>query len=276
MIKASRLISLYLGHPCWHTALMYCLVAIPTSAQEIVGGGQSDVAWAENVAFDIRMGKQYVNAYCSRCHGRDGKGARGPDLTTGNFRHGKTDEELLQVIQEGIPGTDMEGRGKYDDIQLPMIAYLRAAALKPSEHKPPTGDVARGYELFKQNQCGSCHWTGSHGGRQGPDLSRLTAPPNYVRNSMLAPDAQIDLEYQQVKLQLEDEQILSGRRLHENSYFLLVMDAQENLHTIDKRRVQEIKRPHQSLMPSFKEKLSSEDVEDITTYIYSLQLEPPK
>lgn len=258
----------------WLMPLIVVIFPLGGLSQDSVATHSTDKEAASKADFDIRIGKRYVNAFCSRCHGRDGKGARGPDLTTGKFRYATSDEELLRVIQQGIPGTDMQGRGVFEDIQLPIIAYLRAAALQPDHRQAPSGNAARGYELFKENQCASCHWTGNQGGRQGPNLSRLTAPPDYVRNSMLDPNSQVDLEYQQVILLLDDDKICSGRRLHENSYFLLLMDQQENLHAIDKRSIREIKRPHESLMPSFSDKLSRGDIEDITTYIYSIQQEP--
>ena len=228
---------------------------------------------AEDADYDVRMGKRYINAYCSRCHGRDGKGARGPDLTQGRFRRAQTDEELLNIIQAGIPGTDMVGIGPdYPDICLNIIAYLRAEALNSKNVQiPPAGSVTQGYELFKQHKCASCHWVQGGGGRLGTDLSRLTAPPDYVRNSMLDPESQIDQNFQNVIVYTQDDLVLHGRRLHENSYFLLMMDMQENLHVIAKQHIQEIKRPHQSLMPSFRNQLNGQDIEDITTYIFSLQ-----
>lgn len=218
-----------------------------------------------------------LNAACSRCHGRDGKGARGPDLTTGQFRHAKTDEELLRVISNGINGTDMPGMGPYDDIIWPIIAYLRAESKRnPGTQQPPTGDQARGYELFKQHKCASCHWTGNEGGRIGSDLSRSSATPEYLRNSMKNPNAQIDSTFQQVRIQAQDGRVLSGRRLHENAYFVLIMDQQENLLTIAKDDIEQISRPHQSLMPDFNAVLNAKDIEDLTTHVFSLKQQAPK
>ena len=56
---------------------------------------------------DVRHGKQSINAFCSRCHGRDGRGAKGPDLTDAEFIHAETDEDILDIISNGIPGTGM-------------------------------------------------------------------------------------------------------------------------------------------------------------------------
>ena len=136
--------------------------------------------------------------------------------------------------------------------------------------------MVRGYELFKENQCASCHWTGQSGGRQGPNLARLTAPPNYVRNSLINPDSQVDFRYQRVQIMLPDDSQITGRRLHENSYFMLIMDGQEQLRAVDKRQVKDIIRTGHSLMPSFSDKLSPQDVEDLTSYVYTLNKETAK
>jgi len=41
---------------------------------------------------------------CAMCHGEDGKGGIGPDLTTPQFKFGKTVEEISESIASGRPG----------------------------------------------------------------------------------------------------------------------------------------------------------------------------
>ena len=52
--------------------------------------------------------RTYVNA-CQICHGGEGRGGRGPALSTRDFRHGGEDWQLFQTIRDGVPGTQMPG-----------------------------------------------------------------------------------------------------------------------------------------------------------------------
>ena len=231
---------------------------------------------------DVNQGRNFFRVYCARCHGLNARGAKGPDLTDGVFRHARTDDELYRVITNGIPGTDMAGFGDGSEttavLSWQMVAYIRAEENKRGKTagKHPTGDPARGRALFKKHKCASCHWTGSAGGRRGTDLSRLAAGPDYIRKSLTDPDAQIAGNYQLVQLIMENGQVYSGRRLYENTYFILIMDEHENLRTSSKRRIEQLNRPHKSLMPSFRPFLNSAEVEDLTTYLLSLRKKPSK
>lgn len=48
--------------------------------------------------------KQDFAARCAACHGADGKGGIGPDLTRKEFKYGKTAPEVARTIVEGRPG----------------------------------------------------------------------------------------------------------------------------------------------------------------------------
>lgn len=47
--------------------------------------------------------KEYV-ARCAACHGADGKGGIGPDLTAKKYKYGRTPPEVTESIVEGRPG----------------------------------------------------------------------------------------------------------------------------------------------------------------------------
>ncbi len=222
---------------------------------------------------DVNQGRNFFNIMCTRCHGRNARGGRGPDLTDGVFRYARTDEEVQQIIVNGIPGTDMAGMDLTPDLAWRMVSYLRSEEKKRGTviGTPPVGDLVRGAELFKQHKCATCHWTGSRGGRLGTNLSRLSASSDYVRKSLVDPNSQIDIDYQLLQIEMEDGTVLSGRRLNENTYYILLMDEKEKLHAIPKNRIEQLNRPHRSLMPSFKENLSTADIEDLASYIFSLR-----
>lgn len=107
---------------------------------------------------DVKHGEKIYRQYCEECHGADGRGTgpRAPFLSPrpGNFvsaaTSAKTDQELLQIIEEGIPRTAMKGwktkLSKQDRIDV--LAYIRSLVhfQRPSLTPPPPGsepDAAR-------------------------------------------------------------------------------------------------------------------------------------
>ena len=85
---------------------------------------------------DIDQGREIYQAHCLECHGVKGHG-EGPRATTLAPRPGnlisaatssKTDEELLAIITNGIPRTNMQGwndRLTLDD-RRNALAYIRS------------------------------------------------------------------------------------------------------------------------------------------------------
>jgi cytochrome c oxidase cbb3-type subunit 3 len=63
-------------------------------------------AQAQNPA-RIEMGHKLFQKNCSACHGSEAKGGRGPDLTTGHWKSGSSDADILRNILTGIAGTQM-------------------------------------------------------------------------------------------------------------------------------------------------------------------------
>lgn len=49
-------------------------------------------------------GKKEFAARCASCHGADGKGGIGPNLTAKKYKYGKTAPEVTSSIAEGRPG----------------------------------------------------------------------------------------------------------------------------------------------------------------------------
>ena len=54
-----------------------------------------------------RVGQQVYRANCFACHGPDGDQVNGVTFKSGAFRHATTDDELMGIVDNGIPGTGM-------------------------------------------------------------------------------------------------------------------------------------------------------------------------
>ena len=159
-----------------------------------------------------------------------------------------------------------------DGVSYSGLSFLQH---QRSSHDPPvlTGNVLKGKAVFEKHKCATCHWTGPTGGRRGTDLSVSRGRLDYVRKAIVNPGTDVDREYQQVVLVASDGRILQGMRLSENSFYLQLIDEQDRLYTVAKAAIDELKRPTQSLMPSFENELSPEELEDLIAYVFSLRKE---
>jgi putative heme-binding domain-containing protein len=219
---------------------------------------------------DVEEGQMMIRAYCSRCHGLDATGARGPDLTRGRLRHGDSDADIFKTIQNGVPGTDMPGQEDSEEKAVwQMVAFIQSRR-KGQPAEKVDGDPAKGKALFARHNCSSCHWIGNDGGRRGPDLSTASSPPARVRSAILDPNSVTDPVYQQIIAEVKDGRNVRGMWLNENSYFIQLIDDQERLITLSKKEA-EIHRTKQSLMPSFREVLTDPELKDLMAYVFALR-----
>src|SRR5437660_10793463 len=57
--------------------------------------------------FQLDRGEQLFLSNCAQCHGPDGDSIPGINLGSGQFRNATTDQDLINIIRKGIPGTPM-------------------------------------------------------------------------------------------------------------------------------------------------------------------------
>ena len=117
-------------------------------------------------AADIEDGERGIyRLYCTTCHGPDGNALRTADLSKGKFRRTSTysagtENELVTIMEKGIPGSDMKPNESLNDFQAATIVAHACVlfAANPSLTSGLSGDPARGKELFENKAgCLSCH-----------------------------------------------------------------------------------------------------------------------
>jgi alcohol dehydrogenase (cytochrome c) len=93
------------------------------------------------------LGRSLFGEQCATCHGADARGLNGPNLTT-LFASGGSDDRVLQVIRNGVPGSIMPASRNSDTELRAIVAYLKelgtptgpsAAYVRPS----PTVDLIK-------------------------------------------------------------------------------------------------------------------------------------
>jgi putative heme-binding domain-containing protein len=222
----------------------------------------------------IRAGMGLFRQRCADCHGTDGRGVRGPDITH-IWSSGRTDQGLFRTIRTGVPSTEMPGfpppRTSDREVWL-ILAYLRTLAA-PAPADPPRGNAENGAVIFRK-QCASCHRVNATGGRIGPDLSRIGSARSretlVVRIRRGAED--FAQGFAPVTITPESGPPIQGVKKNEDLFSVQIMDTRERIQGYEKDKVQAVTNGTRSAMPTFgPDRLSESDLDDLVRYLQTLR-----
>jgi cytochrome c oxidase cbb3-type subunit III len=255
--------------------LFYCLPIL--TAQE---GREKEKDIPEKNPFDTpgdaARGQPYFLGHCAHCHGQQGEGGRGVNLTTGRYRHGGSDRELYRTIRTGVPGSEMPGSGLGEGEIWRIVAYVRRLAAAGAEEKA-AGDSAAGKAVYRSKGCAQCHVAEGQGGRLGPDLSEigLRRSLKFLRESLTDPNAFVAEDYRTVTVvPSQGGEAVTGVLLNEDDYSVQLRDSRENLRSFLKSNLKDVRRESRSLMPSYQSTLSDAEIENLVAYLSSLRGKP--
>lgn len=223
---------------------------------------------------DFAEGRRLYRINCGVCHGMEGKTGRGARLARRTYRHGNSDAALFDLIEAGVPGTDMPGLWLEEDDIWRILLFVRTFADKASEVCNPSGDAASGKRVFdSQGSCLACHTVGPSGGRLGPDMSfaGVQYTDQQLRDALLEPSREVTDRYRTARLVTAEGERVEGVVMNENSYNIFVMDRSENIRSFRKAELQSLDLPEESLMPAYGSLLSEADLDNLIAYLCTLQ-----
>ena len=101
--------------------------------------------YAQQSSPNAEAGKQLYQVNCSNCHGPNGNFVSGVDLMHGKFRRASTDNELVAIMVQGIPGTPMPPANLTDPQARSIVAFLRhmAQGTRPERQTRPKSRAAK-------------------------------------------------------------------------------------------------------------------------------------
>jgi putative heme-binding domain-containing protein len=222
---------------------------------------------------DIAYGSRLYDAQCTTCHGANGDGVGGVDLRSGRFRNAVTDQDLTRVVTTGIPGTGMQAF-KFDPSEIAgIVAFLRNMN-SFDRGSVKAGDAARGRAVFDgTGGCTRCHRVGTQGSRVGPDLSDIGTmrSAGSLLRSLTDPTSQMMPINRPVRAVTRDGRVVNGRRLNEDTYTVQMIDDQEKLVSLSKSDLAEFTIATVSPMPSFRDRLTPDELADVVAYLLALK-----
>ena len=276
-----------------HSRILIWLLAATTAgwlrAQQIVVPDTAINPLAGNPAA-AEDGHRLFSVTCQICHGADGQGDRdrgGAVLNRAGLKHGDKDADILRLIRNGVPGTQMPpfpGLSEQQAWQLVTFIHSLQGHAAVGAGAPVPGDRTAGEALFfGRAKCSTCHEINARGGIVGPDLSDAgRLGPAELRQKILAPNtpapkAPPGLHFQggggappplTVVVRTQDGQEIRGVRRNEDMYSVQLVDAAGQLHLIDKQKVASVTVEDHSLMPDdYSTRQSGDDVTNLVAYL---------
>lgn len=266
----------------WVSSLLLGLLiacSVPAAAQRPKQRSEENAAAKEGASM-FRSG-------CAPCHGLNARGGgRGPDLTSGRWTHGSTDDDLFRTITQGVPGTEMPANSFQDSETHAIIAYLRSLA--PPKDITFAGDAEKGKKIFFGGVgCSNCHMVRGVGGVLGPDLSRVGAARSvsYLVDSIRDPDKELSLGmtdpnnhyvvplvYDTVTVLMANGEKITGVARNEDSYSIQMITTAQELRSFLKKDLKEVSHQRKSLMPTYSEDaLDAGQLQDLIAYLTTLR-----
>jgi putative heme-binding domain-containing protein len=210
----------------------------------------------------------------------------GPTLAAPRLSRAPTEDLLVKVIAEGIPGTEMP-RSRLNKEQIRQLAvFVRQLGQLQPESVP--GDPGRGKQLYlTKGGCAQCHTINGRGGAFGPELTEigLRRGARYLRTALTDPeadvpksfvvfraDASIPENFLQVRVVTKDGRRLSGARVNEDTFSIQFRDDANRIHSFFKSELADLHKDWgKSSMPSYSEIFSKEELDDMVAFLVSLR-----
>jgi mono/diheme cytochrome c family protein len=183
------------------------------------------------------------------------------------------------------------------------------APVPPAPAPAVSGDAERGRAIVEgKGGCLQCHAVKGRGSQAGPDLTdiairiggsgagrrgggagavggaaqgaagaRESAPAAAVaarqalETSLLDPDAEVLPQNRTVRAVTKDGAAITGRLLNHDTFSVQLIDATEHLVSLNKADLREYDVLKTSAMPSYRDKLSGQELEDVIAYLLRLK-----
>jgi putative heme-binding domain-containing protein len=168
-----------------------------------------------------------------------------------------------------------------------------------SLHAQALPDAARGQAIFEgKGACLTCHRVGEKGSYFGPDLTGIARARAFGRGggrgrgaagapagvtatdatraqelqlSIVDPDAEIAPQNRIYRVVTTDGATVTGRLLNQDTFTVQLMDTNDQIRSFDKSNLRSCEFVKKSPMPSYRDKLTAQELADLVAYLMTLK-----
>ncbi|MGC2447955.1 MAG: c-type cytochrome [Candidatus Sulfotelmatobacter sp.] len=251
------------------TVLFLCLCFTVTP---VISSAQASRKDSGNNRSSSATGKQSFTSSCAGCHGLDGRGSeRAPSITTTPRIRKFTDQQLSNVISNGVPGTGMPAFHSLTATQVrSLVSYVRLLQGK-TENRALPGNPERGKEIyFSKGECSNCHSIAGQGGFLGPDLTTYgsTSADTVILQAILNPNRIVPPGYKSAIATTPDGARIEGIVRNEDNFSVQLQTQDGAFHLLQKSDLQDLEYRNQSIMPTnYGERLNRAELDDLVSYL---------
>jgi cytochrome c oxidase cbb3-type subunit III len=245
-------------------------VALAVAGGAVVAWPQTAPQHTHKTASATR-GKQIFSSACAQCHGLDGRGSeRAPNIADGPTVQRLSDSRILQIIQNGVPGTGMPAFHSFDSSQLrALVAHLRTLQGK-NKAAPLPGNPEQGKALFfGKAECSQCHMVAGEGGFIASDLSEYARihEADQIRSAIVDP-ASAGQQARLVTVTLHGGEKYEGRVRDEDNFSVQLQSLDGTFYFLSKSDIDKMQTDSQSLMPAdYGTRLNTHEMNDVISYL---------
>lgn len=221
------------------------------------------------------QGQELFDGSCARCHGFDAAGAIGPNLQRSALLKAEAESAFKVIVQTGIPARGMPATPLSDAEMSAIGHYIRS--MRVVEPSLQAAAVARGREVYRQQDCGSCHIVQGVGKGYGPELTDVGVrrKADQLRRDLTEPSAALPqvggvMSYLPLKVTTLKGQVISGLRLNEDAFTLQLRDNDGHVKSFKKAELTQIEKQFdRSSMPRVI--VEGAPLDDLVVYLSSLR-----
>ena len=193
------------------------------------------------------------------------------------------DVALHKIIRDGIPERGMPRVRRMTEEEVDVLAaYVRSLGTGRPERV--AGNAAAGRAVYQRLDCAVCHVISGQGGTFGPELTNIgrRRAPTWLRQALLDPGKSRSkgvqgilqngfTEYLPVSIVEKNGREVRGFRVNEDSFTIQLRDSSGRLYSFRKTDLANIdKQTGRSMMPSYRDRLTASDTDNLVAYLYSL------
>ncbi len=242
--------------------IFWALLALPAAAQDHQYGAE-----------EIQAGYRLYFTQCEQCHGRGGDGIATVNLARQQFPRAVTDDDIGRAIRTGNTRGMPPFSLRPEEVDA-LIAFIRSG-MDVEGIAFRIGDAALGKAIYYgKGGCSACHRVAGQGPRAAPDLSDIgyTRRPGQILTALTEPNRATLPINRPVTIAMKDGRTVRGRRLNEDSFTVQLIDEHEQLLSVDKTDIRQFDIGRVTAMPSYRDKLSDDELSDLLGWLVSLKV----